>query len=75
LVLVAFAAIVRHGAGMLLGPAAPTQSTADGPAAPYRVGLSWAPLALGLLAATVLGVWLGPLRPLLESAASIAAGQ
>jgi len=32
------------------------------------------PLALGLVAAAVVGVWLGPLRPLLESAATIASG-
>ena len=42
---------------------------------PYRVGLRWVPLTLGLLAAAVVGVWLGPLAPLLDSAARIAAGQ
>jgi hydrogenase-4 component F len=69
LALVAFAAIVRHGAGMLLGPA-----PAD-PPRPYRTGLSWLPLALGLLVAATLGVWLGPLRILLDNAATIAAGR
>jgi hydrogenase-4 component F len=73
LVLVAFSAIVRHGAGMLLG--SPGHSTVDQPATPYRVGLSWLPLVLGLIAAATLGVWLGPLGPLLEHAATIAAGE
>jgi hydrogenase-4 component F len=69
LVLVAFAAIVRHGGGMLLGP-----STVDEPA-PGRAGLRWLPLALGLVAAAALGAWLGPLQPLLDNAALIAAGE
>jgi hydrogenase-4 component F len=78
LVLVAFSAIVRHGAGMLLGAAGPSvESTVErgGADRANRGGLSWVPLALGLLAAATLGVWLGPLRTLLESAAAIAAGQ
>jgi hydrogenase-4 component F len=77
LVLVAFAAIVRHGTGMLLGPAAADRdrSTVDSTAPPYRPGLSWVPLAIGLLAAATLGVWLGPMRQMLEQAAAIAAGQ
>jgi hydrogenase-4 component F len=69
LALVAFGAIVRHGAGMLLGP-----SPDDSPR-PYRVGLSWVPLALGLMVAATLGVWLGPLQTLLDGAATIAAGR
>lgn len=70
LVLLAFAAIVRHAAGMLLGPS--TLDSAE-PGWPDRVGLRWLPLAAGLVAAAVLGVWLGPLQPLLDSAAVIAA--
>jgi hydrogenase-4 component F len=35
----------------------------------------WMPLAVGLLAATVLGIWLGPLQPLLDAAALIAGGR
>ncbi|HEY7225347.1 MAG TPA: proton-conducting transporter membrane subunit [Micromonosporaceae bacterium] len=81
LVLVAFSAIARHGAGMLLGSPDP-QTTVDttaghssaAAAKPYRTGLSWVPLAVGLLAAATLGIWLGPLRPVLDSAALIAAG-
>ncbi len=70
MVLVAFAAILRHGTSMLLGP-----SPVDGAAAgSERSGLRWAPLALGLGAAAVLGVWLGPLQPLLDNAALIASG-
>jgi hydrogenase-4 component F len=64
-VLVAFAAIVRHAAGMLLGPSRVEQEE--------RVGLRWLPLALGLAAAATLGIWLGPLQPLLDHAALIAA--
>jgi hydrogenase-4 component F len=70
LVLVAFVAIARHTAGMLLGP-----PTGDARASipPARDELRWMPLVLGLAAAAVLGVWLGPLQPLLDSAALIAA--
>jgi hydrogenase-4 component F len=77
LVLVAFSAIVRHGAGMLLGPVPAVDAGVDPPVGPraYRVGLSWLPLALGLLVAAGLGVWLGPLRDLLDGAATIAAGR
>ncbi len=70
LVLVAFAAIVRHAAGLLLGPAPATDA-----ARPERAGLSWLPLALALASAAALGIWLGPLRSLLEHAATIAAGR
>jgi hydrogenase-4 component F len=72
LVLVAFAAIVRHGGGMLLGSSTVDEQSATGQG---RVGLRWLPLALGLVAAAVLGIWLGPLRPLLDSAALVAAGE
>jgi hydrogenase-4 component F len=64
-VLVAFAAIVRHTAGMLLGPSTIEREE--------RVGLRWLPLGLGLVAAATLGIWLGPLQPLLDHAALIAA--
>jgi hydrogenase-4 component F len=73
LALVAFTAIVRHGAGMLLGADESTVGAAT-VAAPQRIGVGWLPLALGLLAAAAIGVWLGPLRPLLDTAATIAAG-
>jgi hypothetical protein len=49
------------------------QGQARGPVARPRTGLRWVPLALGLLAAAGLGIWLGPLQPLLETAAAIAA--
>jgi hydrogenase-4 component F len=67
-VLVAFAAIVRHATRMLLGPrdSPPSQR-------PTGVGgLAW--LGLGLAMAAVLGVYLGPLRPVLDAAAVIAGG-
>jgi hydrogenase-4 component F len=69
LILIAFAAIARHGTGMLLGPPA-------GPPSPRgnRIrGLPW--LGLGLTTAAVLGVYLGPLRPVLDAAAIIAGGR
>jgi hydrogenase-4 component F len=79
LVLVAFAAIARHAAGMLLGlssvsPTSPSSAAEHPDTAPApRRGLRWLPLALGLLAAAGLGVWLGPVQPLLDSAALVAA--
>lgn len=74
LVLVAFAAIVRHVATMLIGPSPVDRPPADRdePHRP-RDGLREVPLALGLVAVAALGVWLGPLQPLLDSAAQIAA--
>jgi hydrogenase-4 component F len=68
LVLVAFAAIVRHATRMLLGPpdSPPSQRS------PGVGGLAW--LGLGLTVAAVLGVYLGPLRPVLDAAAIIAGG-
>jgi hydrogenase-4 component F len=69
LVLIAFAAMARHGATMLLGD---PPSPSDAPATTSTRG--WAPLALGLTAAAALGVWLGPLNQLLDAAAHIAGG-
>jgi len=74
LVLAAFAAIVRHAAGMLLGSTVdPLTVDAEQPPHRPRPGLRWVPLVLGLIAAAALGVWLGPLQSLLDSAALIAA--
>jgi hydrogenase-4 component F len=70
LVLIAFTAIARHSATMLVGHPA---STSDGPPSTSKRG--WAPLALGLAAAAALGVWLGPLHQLLNAAALIAGGR
>jgi hydrogenase-4 component F len=68
LVLVAFGAIVRHGAGMLLGAAPPRP---EGPATGgHRLPL----LAAGLVAAAVLGIYLGPLAQLLDAAATVVVG-
>jgi len=67
----AFSAIARHTARMLLGA---SPSASDGPApATYPRGL--APLVTGLAATTVLGIWLGPLQTLLDSAAHVAGGR
>jgi hydrogenase-4 component F len=71
LIVVAFAAIARHGTGMLLGPSAGGPS-GGGPSRRVR-GLAW--LGLGLTVAGVLGVSLGPLRPVLDAAAIIAGGR
>lgn len=66
LVLVAFAAVARHGGGMLLGPPDPA------PAPPARTihprPAALAPLVLGLAAAAALGISLGPLQELLQAA-------
>jgi hydrogenase-4 component F len=73
LILVAFAAIARHGVRMLLGP--PDQTTAPTPL-PGRVrgrGLAW--LGIGLTAAAVLGVYLGPLNDVLDAATVVAGGR
>jgi hydrogenase-4 component F len=69
LILIAFAAMARHSATILLGD---PSSTSDGSATTATRG--WAPLALGLAAAAALGVWLGPLHQLLDAAARIAGG-
>ena len=70
LLLIAFAAMARHSATMLLGG---PSSTSDGQATTSTRG--WAPLALGLAAAAALGVWLGPLHQLVDAAAHIAGGR
>jgi hydrogenase-4 component F len=70
LLLIAFAAMARRSATMLLGG---PSSTPDGQATPSKRG--WAPLALGLAAAAALGVWLGPLNQLVDAAAHIAGGR
>ncbi|BCB76547.1 hydrogenase HycQ [Phytohabitans flavus] len=68
LVLVAFAAIARHGAAMLLGAPdpAPAGAPVTAPARPRAMAI--VPLAVGLAAATALGVSLGPLHDLLLAA-------
>jgi len=66
LILVAFAAVSRLGMTMLLG-----QATRDGSAA---VGASIAPAVAALAAAALLGLTLGPLRPVLDAAATLAGG-
>jgi hydrogenase-4 component F len=75
LVLIAFAAIARHSATMLLGqppaPPPPPEPAHDTMAVPSR---SLIPLALGLATVAALGLTLGPLRPLLDAAAAIAGG-
>lgn len=72
LVLIAFTAIARHTATMLLGTTPPEPNGL--PVAPPRIrGL--APVALGLAAAAALGIWLGPLQALLDTAARIAGGR
>ncbi|HCT77436.1 MAG TPA: hydrogenase [Micromonosporaceae bacterium] len=72
LVLIAFAAIARHGATMLLGVPAEV-STSDTGVPQGAIGL--VPLAFGLATAAALGVFLGPLQPLLDAAATIAGGR
>jgi hydrogenase-4 component F len=71
LALLAFSGLVRHGATMLLGPG-PVDAQPEAPAREPVAGL--VPLAVGLVAAAVLGVWLGPLQSLLTAAAAVAGG-
>jgi hydrogenase-4 component F len=71
LMLVAFAAIVRHGARMLLGP--PEPSTAPPPPPTRGRGLAW--LGIGLTTAAVLGLYLGPLGDVLDAATVVAGGR
>jgi len=69
---VGYAAMARHGSAMLLGD--PRAGTAA-PAAvggPARAGL--APLAVALVAAAALGLTLGPLDSLLQTAAAVITG-
>ncbi|MGD9527095.1 proton-conducting transporter membrane subunit [Pseudonocardia sp.] len=81
LVLVIAAALIGHGARMLLGEA--DGPAADGPRAAgegavrtgvtTRTAVPEAPvLVTGLVACAVLGLWAGPLQPLLDAAASAA---
>ncbi|MEU5943511.1 proton-conducting transporter membrane subunit [Micromonospora sp. NPDC047548] len=75
LVLVAFAALARHGAGILLGPPDPTPATDPPTPASRPRTASIAPLALGLAAAATLGVTLGPLQDLLHAATTVVGGR
>jgi hydrogenase-4 component F len=68
LVVVAFAALVRHGGAMLLGPVAPDA----GPVVLPRGAA--VPLVVGLVACLALGVTAGPLAQLLQHAAAVVAG-
>ncbi|MFC0863650.1 proton-conducting transporter membrane subunit [Sphaerimonospora cavernae] len=79
LLLVVFAAVARHAGRMLLGPPqapenpdVPEAADSADPAGAVRLLPRTAalPLVAGLAAAAVLGVWTGPLRPLLETAAT-----
>ncbi len=67
LLLVLFAAMARLAAGMTLGTADPA------PAYPYRVGAQ-IPVAVALIAATVIGFSVGPLPQLLIAAAGSLTG-
>jgi hydrogenase-4 component F len=74
LMLVAFVAIARHGARMLLGPPAPATAPPPLPPHPGRGrGLVW--LGIGLAAAAVLGLYLGPLGDVLAAATVVAGGR
>jgi hydrogenase-4 component F len=73
LILIAFTAIVRHAAAMLLGPPPPPPPQPPALAAPARRAWLTVP-ALALTAAAVLGLYLGPLGPLLEAAATVVTG-
>ncbi|BCB84779.1 proton-conducting transporter transmembrane domain-containing protein [Phytohabitans suffuscus] len=66
LVVVAFAALARNGAAMLLGEPQPTTDPPTSSGRPRAAAI--APLAVGLAAAAALGVSLGPLRDLLHAA-------
>ncbi len=74
LVLVAFAALARHGAGILLGPPDSVPATdPPAPAVPPRPA-AILPLSLGLAAAAALGITLGPLQELLHAATTTVMG-
>lgn len=72
LILIAFAAIVRHVTAMLLGPPGPRSTSDSGGGPDSGGGLAY--LGIGLAAAAILGLYLGPLQQVLDAAASIAAG-
>jgi hydrogenase-4 component F len=72
LLVLAFVAIARHTATMLLGQPADAGAPVV-TAAPARP-IGWLPLLAGLAAAALLGIWLGPLSHLISNAAAIAAG-
>jgi len=69
LILVAFVAIARHATAMLLG--APTTPMA----ASTTPSTGLAPMVLGLTCVAVIGMFLGPLQPLLAAAAATAGGR
>jgi hydrogenase-4 component F len=72
LMLVAFVAIARHGARMLLGP--PDALSTAPPPSPHRGrGLVW--LGIALTTAAVLGLYLGPLGDVLDAATVVAGGR
>jgi hydrogenase-4 component F len=71
LALLAYAALARHGAGMLLGT--PDTTTPTGYIVPIG-GPAVAPLAVALAATAVLGITVGPLDTLLDHAAAIITG-
>lgn len=68
LILVAFAALVRHATGMLAGQPPP------GPKGTPANTDTLAALAVGLAAAAALGITLGPLTQLLDVAATVVTG-
>jgi hydrogenase-4 component F len=68
LILVAFAAIARHGTGMLTGQP-PPRPDATGTGSDTLTAL-----AVGLATAAALGITLGPLAHLLDTAATVATG-
>ncbi|MFS8478635.1 MAG: proton-conducting transporter membrane subunit [Micromonosporaceae bacterium] len=72
LVLVGYAAMARHGSAMLLGEPRAGTAAPGARSGPARAGL--APLAVALVAAAALGLTLGPLDSLLQTAAAIITG-
>jgi hypothetical protein len=63
--LVVFGAVLVHGQRMLLGRSDVDVDTGS------RSPAVMVPLVGGLILAAGLGLWLGPLRPLIESAVSV----
>jgi hydrogenase-4 component F len=68
LILIAFAAIIRHSTGMLMGTPPPRPTGATGGS------VTLALLATGLVATAALGITLGPLGQLLDAAATVVTG-